>query len=55
VTDFAAPNRARLFRKTNEKTEVFQIELGDILGKGRLETNLLLWPGDVITVPERLF
>lgn len=55
VTDFAAPNRARLFRKTNDKTEVFQIELGDILGKGRLETNLLLWPGDVITVPERLF
>lgn len=55
VTDFAAPNRARLFRKTSDKTEVFQIELGDILGKGRLETNLLLWPGDVITVPERLF
>ena len=55
VTDFASPNRARLFRKTRDKTEVFQIDLGDILGKGRLETNLLLWPGDVITVPERLF
>ena len=55
VTDFASPNRARLYRKVNDKTEVFQIELGDILGKGRLDTNLLLWPGDVITVPERLF
>jgi polysaccharide export outer membrane protein len=55
VTDFASPNRARLFRKTRDKTEVFQIDLGDILGKGKLETNLLLWPGDVITVPERLF
>jgi polysaccharide export outer membrane protein len=55
VTDFASPNRARLFRKNGDKTEVFQIDLGDILGKGRLETNLLLSPGDVITVPERLF
>jgi len=55
VTDFASPNRARLFRKTQTKTEVFQIELDDILRKGRLETNLLLSPGDVITVPERLF
>jgi len=55
VTDFASPNRARLYRKVHEKTEVFQVELGDILGKGRLDTNLLLWPGDVITVPERLF
>jgi polysaccharide export outer membrane protein len=34
---------------------VFDIELGDILNKGRLETNLFLRPGDVITVPERLF
>lgn len=55
VTEFASPNRARLFRKTKQKTEVFQIDLGDILRKGRLETNLLLAPGDVITVPERLF
>jgi polysaccharide export outer membrane protein len=55
LTEFASPNRARLFRKTGQKTEVFQIELGDILRKGRLETNLLLAPGDVITVPERLF
>lgn len=55
LTEFASPNRAKLFRKTKQKTEVFQIDLGDILTKGRLETNLLLAPGDVITVPERLF
>jgi hypothetical protein len=34
---------------------VFDIELGGILNKGRLETNLSLMPGDVVTVPERLF
>jgi polysaccharide export outer membrane protein len=55
VNDFASPNRTRLYRKLKDKTEVFEIDLGDILKKGRLETNLLLRPGDVITVPERLF
>ncbi len=55
VNDFASPNRAKVYRRTKEKTEVFDIELGNILNKGRLETNLLLKPGDVVTVPERLF
>jgi polysaccharide biosynthesis/export protein len=55
VNDFASPNRTKVYRKAKDKTEVFDIELGDILNKGRLETNLLLRPGDVITVPERLF
>src|SRR5882762_9536547 len=55
VNDFASPNRAKLYRKLKEKMETFEIELGDILNKGRLETNLFLRPGDVITVPERLF
>ena len=55
VNDFASPNRTKLYRKLKDKTEVFSIELGDILNKGRLETNMLLRPGDVITIPERLF
>ncbi|SRR5712691_8690767 len=55
VNDFASPNRTKLYRKGKDKTDVFEIELGDILNKGRLETNLFLRPGDVITVPERLF
>jgi len=55
VNDFAAPNRTKLYRKTKDKTEVFDVELGDILNQGKLETNFPLRPGDVITVPERLF
>jgi polysaccharide biosynthesis/export protein len=55
VNDFASSNRTKLYRKTKDRTEVFDIELGDILTKGKLETNLLVKPGDVITVPERLF
>ena len=55
LNDFASPNRTKLYRKIKDKTEVFDVDLGDILRKGRLESNLLLRPGDVITVPERLF
>lgn len=55
VNDFAAPNRTKLYRKINSRTEVLNVELGDVLNKGRLETNVQLVPGDVITVPERIF
>lgn len=55
VNDFAAPNRTKLYRKINDRTEVLNIDLGDVLNKGQLETNVRLVPGDVITVPERIF
>lgn len=55
VTEFASPNRTKLYRKSKESTEVYDLSLGDILTKGRLDSNYLLRPGDVITVPERLF
>ena len=55
VNDFASPNRTKVYRKVKDKTDVFEVDLGDILKKGRLETNYPLKPGDVVTVPERLF
>lgn len=55
VNDFAAPNRTKVYRKQKDKTEVIDVALGDILAKGKLETNVVLRPGDVVTVPERLF
>jgi len=55
VNDSASPNRTKVYRKVKDKTDVFEVDLGDILKKGRLETNYPLKPGDVITVPERLF
>lgn len=55
VNDFAAPNRTKLYRREKGKAEVLEVELGDILNKGRLETNASLLPGDVITIPERYF
>jgi polysaccharide export outer membrane protein len=55
VNDFASPNGSKLYRKVKDTTEVYDIELGDILNKGRLESNYTLRPGDVVTIPERIF
>ena len=55
TNDFASPNRSKVYRKGKDKTHVIDIELGDILNKGQLKTNITLRPGDVVTVPERLF
>ncbi|HEB59200.1 MAG TPA: sugar ABC transporter substrate-binding protein [Gammaproteobacteria bacterium] len=55
VNDFAAPARTRLYRKGTDRTRVLQIDLDGILTEGALETNVVLKPGDIITVPERLF
>lgn len=55
VNDFASPNGTRLYRKENAKVDVLDINLGDILTKGKLATDVELKPGDIVTVPERLF
>jgi polysaccharide export outer membrane protein len=55
INEFASANRTKLYRRVKDKTEVVDVELGAILNKGDLETNAMLRPGDVVTVPERLF
>ncbi len=55
INEFASPNRTKLYRKGVEKTEIRDIDLADILTKGKLESNYELKPGDVVTIPERLF
>ena len=54
-TDFAAPNRTKLYRKEKTGMKVIEVRLDSILNKGDLDTNEELLPGDVITVPERWF
>jgi len=54
VSDFAAPNRSRLHRRDAAGgVETRDLRLGDILEGGKLESNVDVRPGDVITVPER--
>jgi len=55
ITEFAAPERAKLYRKKNGKVVIINIHLGKILRKGILDTNLLLKPGDILAIPERMF
>lgn len=55
VNEFAAPDRAKLYRRHNNQTLVLDIQLGGILNRGELSTNYPLHPGDIITVPERFF
>ena len=55
INEFAAPDRAKLYRQHRGNTLVFDIQLGGILNQGELSTNYPLKPGDIITVPERFF
>ena len=54
-SSLAAPNRAKLYRTVDGQLIELELRLNDILLRGNLETNYPLQPGDVITVPERLF
>lgn len=53
-TEFAAPNRAKLYRKVDGEMKVYSIYLDDLLLQGELESNYRLAPSDIITVPERM-
>lgn len=55
TTDFAAQNKAKLYRTVKNKAKVYPVYLIEILEQGNLRTNYLLAPGDIVTVPERNF
>ena len=53
--EFAAANKAKLYRKINGEIKVYPIKLGDLINEGEVETNYALQPSDIVTVPERAF
>jgi polysaccharide export outer membrane protein len=55
ANEFASGNNAQLYRNEGNETAKYSVYLADILESGKLETNYKLLPGDIITVPERLF
>ena len=55
VTVYADRNGTKLYRRTAKGAQTYDIRLKDIMQKGDMTTNVQLLPGDVITVPERLF
>ena len=52
---YADGNNTKLHRRTENGAVTYDIRLEDILEDGDMTTNVLLMPGDVITVPERVF
>ncbi len=55
VTDFGAPGRTKVVRRSGDKTEELPVRLDRVMEKGELKYNLLLKAGDVIVVPESRF
>ena len=55
LTDFAAPDNARLIRIVDGQTRTYPVYLDAIFTAGVVDTNYRLEPGDVVTVPERRF
>jgi polysaccharide export outer membrane protein len=52
---YADANRTKVHRRVNKGSSTFDIKLEDILEDGDMTTNILLLPGDIITVPESRF
>lgn len=55
VNEFASANSTKLFRRSNGAVNTININLDDILNDGDMETNYALQPGDILSVPERVF
>lgn len=55
VDPYANANATKLHRKTESGMVTYDIRLKDIMERGDMTTNMMLMPGDIITVPERFF
>lgn len=54
LSEFASGNRVRLVRGEGENRKVERVEAAEIL-EGELDKNIVLQPGDLISVPESFF
>jgi polysaccharide biosynthesis/export protein len=54
-TDKAAPSRTRVIRSTSEGQKVIEVDMNDILRRGRAATTVMLQESDVVVVPESFF
>lgn len=55
LNEFASANSAKLYRRKNGKVQTIKIDIGDILNDGDMTTNIAMEPGDIISIPERVF
>ena len=55
IDEFADANSTKLHRRTKKGAMSYDIRLKDIMEDGDMRTNIVLMPGDIITVPESNF
>jgi polysaccharide export outer membrane protein len=55
LTEFAAPNRARIVRQVDGKNVETRVKLGDLMNDGDLRQNIELKPGDIFIIPQSMF
>ena len=56
LTDFAAPNRAKVVRSLGDgRTRDISVRVGDLLNKGDAKQNIELQPGDLLVIPQARF
>ena len=53
--EFADTKHTKLFRRIENETVMIPINLESILVEGNLADNIILMPGDTITIPESIF
>lgn len=54
LTDYANSKKIMVIRNINNKKNTIVIDINSIINGGKLENDLLLFPGDIIIVPERM-
>ena len=54
LTEFAAGNRATLYRVEGPERTAYRLKLDDLLRQGRIGANVPVQPGDVILIPESI-
>ena len=55
INEFANASETKVFRRIEDETVLIPINLDSILEQGNLLDNIILKPGDTITIPERSF
>lgn len=53
--EYADTKNTKLFRRVDDETALIPVNLKSILVEGNLNDNILLMPGDTITIPEKIF
>ncbi len=55
VNEFASTSSAVLYRQNNNEVVAIPIDVDSILSEGLIGSNYKLQPGDIVTIPEKVF